>query len=143
MVIRRISRVRAPVAAAASVKTRRQMIETLKSIAKMQETYESLGRNIIKLSDVLQKDMEDANLKILECEDAIADIVRSAGKTSNVIDVRKFFKKVGGATDDFFASISVGVTKAKEILGQKELDKIMDSTPGKPGEPKLKVTLRK
>lgn len=138
MTIRRISRVRTP---AAAKKTKHEMQETLKSIAKMQATIASLESNIAPLLESLQKDMEAAKLVFLECDTATADIVRSAGKSSNVINAKKFFDKV--EEDDFFACATISVTKAKEILGQKELDKITKKTPGTPGEPKLKVTPRK
>lgn len=139
MAIRRISRTRtAPEAAPVAGKTKRQLIESLKSIAKIQATIEQLQKNLTPQIDQLQADMVKAKLVFLDCDDATADIVRSAGKSQVTINPKKFYAKV--AEEDFFACCTIGVTKAKAVMGQKELDRISTTVPGKPGEPKLKVT---
>lgn len=71
---------------------------------------------------------------------AVADITQSPGKGQNFIDPRKFRAAV---KDDkaFYSAITVGVTKAKDILSGKELERITVFTPGKLGEKKLKITV--
>lgn len=142
MAIRRISRVRTEVAPEEKAKQLRLMKEKVKSIAEKQIEINRLTALVAGETTELMRAMKAGKLSHVETSVALVDIVRSAGKSSNVIDVKAFFKKVGGATDDFFAAVSIGVTKAKDILGQKELDKITKTTPGTPGEEKLKVTIR-
>lgn len=142
MAIRRISRVRTEVAPEEKARQLRLMKEKLKSIAENQIEIDRLSKVVAGLTTGLMQDMKAGKLSHVENSIAFVDIVRSAGKASNVIDVKAFFKKVGGATDDFFAAVSIGVTKAKDILGQKELDKITTTTPGKAGDEKLKLTIR-
>lgn len=67
----------------------------------------------------------------------IAEIVTPMGRESREIDPKKFQKAV--SPEDFWACIKVGVTDAKKVLSEKELDKISTVTPGKPGTPILKV----
>lgn len=118
----------------------RQMADTLKSISILQRQIDMMTAEVATRSDQLMKAMTKAGLTHFDVEGADADIARSAGKATNTIDPALLFKKVD--RDDFFSAISVSVTKAKALLGQKELDSITTTTPGKPGEPKLKITLK-
>jgi len=66
-----------------------------------------------------------------------AKVVIPAGRKSTWIDPKKFFKKV--PEGDFFASITVGMEKAKKVLSEKEIASISTVTPAVPGEPALKI----
>jgi hypothetical protein len=116
------------------------MLETLQSIAKMQKTVDQLVNNIKPLAEKLQKDMTSAGIVSLAGAEAYADISRSPGKSQTTIDPKKFFAKVD--EEDFFACCAIGVTKAKTVLGQKEIDRIAETVSGKLGEPVLKVKLK-
>lgn len=68
-----------------------------------------------------------------------AKVVIPAGRRKITIDPVKFRKAVD-SDKDFFASIVVGMEKAKQVLSEKEIEKISTVTPATPGEPTLKVT---
>ena len=114
--------------------------DTLKSIAKLADQAAKINAEIAQKETELFDMMLKNKFEKVEVEAATAEITQSAGKSTNIIDVKAFRKKV--SDDDFLACISVGVTKAKEVLGQKELDKITTTIPGKTGEKKLKITRR-
>lgn len=116
------------------------MEDSLKSIAKLQEQAEKIRIELAQKETVLFDMMVKNKFEKVEVDAAVAEVTQSAGKSTNIIDVKAFRKKV--SDDDFLACISVGVTKAKEVLGQKELDKITTTIPGKTGEKKLKITRR-
>jgi hypothetical protein len=116
------------------------MRATLQSIAKMQATIVQLQANISPLVEQLEEQMVKAKMTTLECAEAIAAITRSAGKASTTIDAKKFYDVVD--EDDFFACVTVGVTKAKTVLGQKEIDKISTKVPGTAGPQKLSIVLK-
>lgn len=85
--------------------------------------------------------MTKKRMTTAESFDATAEITRSAGKTQNIVKPEALYALL--EEQDFFHCVSVSVTKAKEFLGKKELDGITKSIPGTPGEPTLKVTLKK
>lgn len=66
-----------------------------------------------------------------------AEIKTPMGRESREIDVKKFQKAV--SADDFYACVKIGVTEAKKVLSEKELDKISKITPAKTGDPILKI----
>ena len=138
MTIRRITRVR-NVEPVAPKKTKSQMLATLQSIAKMQATIASLTANIKPLFESLEEDMIAAKMLTLDCDLATASITQSSGKSSVTIDPKKFYDKV--SEEDFFASITVGMAKAKVVMGQKEIDRISTTVPGKAGPKKLSIEL--
>lgn len=137
----RIRRVRAgaalPTDPAKTVKAKR----LLKLISNLEQEIGEKNATLKETLEELEVVMKAGHLDSVSEGKAHATFVRPAGKTQNVIDARKFYDKVD--EDDFFSAISVLVTKAKELLGQKELDKITTSIPGKAGEEKLKITYDK
>lgn len=115
--------------------------ELLKSIANTEEKLAKLQATLQADLDLLEQTMKAGKLSQVSEGKATAAFVQSAGKAQNVIDPKKFFNKVDEA--DFFASVSVSVTKAKAVLSQKELDRITTKIPATPGEAKLKITYAK
>lgn len=116
------------------------MKDLLQSIAQLQEKAAEATRESAEKEATLFTLMHNGSVDRVEGEDAIAELTQSAGKATNIIDVKAFRKTV--SDEDFLACISVGVTKAKEVLGQKELDRITTTIPGKTGDKKLKITRR-
>lgn len=55
------------------------------------------------------------------------------GRGSNEINAKKFKELV--SDKEFWATITVPVGKAKELLGEKTVEQISTYTPGKEGEP--------
>lgn len=139
--VQRIKRIRAgsaePRASAKLTKSK----TLLKSISIMITKRDELDESIKALSAELEEAMKSGKISSVEIEEATAAMVRSSGKAQNIIDPKKLYSKVSEA--DFFSSVSVLVTKAKELLGQKELDKITSTIPAKLGEEKLKITVSK
>lgn len=135
----RIRRVRPGTDKTSPQKTRaKELLQLISNIeVEMSDLNVSLKENMEELEELMQ----EHRLSEVSAGKAHAALVRPAGKTQNIIDVKKFFKAVD--EDDFFSAVSVLVTKAKELLGQKELDKITRSIPGKLGEEKLKITYDK
>lgn len=137
--IRRVRRDAAPT----SVNTGKMkvMIEVLQSISNLQQQAEKLNQEIAEHEKILFGLMDRGKVDTVESLSAVAAITQSAGKATNLIDPKAFKKKVD--EKDFFNCISVSVTKAKEVLGQKELDSITTTIPGKLGERKLSIKRKK
>lgn len=79
--------------------------------------------------------------KIDECsiDTGKLEIDVPSGRSVTKVDPREFFEYVG--EDEFFDSISVSVTKAREHLSDKELKSISETTPAKTQEPRLKLSI--
>lgn len=138
----RIRRVRRDAATlSANVGKMKVMQDVLQSISKFQQQVDILNSEIAEKEKVLFSLMEKGKVDLVDCFLATAAITQSAGKATNLIDPKAFKKKVD--EKDFFNCISVSVTKAKEVLGQKELDSITTTIPGKLGERKLSIKRKK
>lgn len=79
------------------------------------------------------------DMKLVETKEGryIATVERPAGRTTNVVDPRKFYAAVD--EDEFFASVSVSLTEARKVVPAKTLDKMTTKIPGKAGDPRVKV----
>lgn len=62
------------------------------------------------------------------------------GRSTTVVDPRLFYNAVG--EKNFWSAVTVGVTKAKEVLSGKELERISRKTIPGPKEPVLRVRSR-
>lgn len=116
----------------------------LKSIAIQMESIAALNSALSTDRDTLFAMLQEAGGKSVSIaasgKTALAEVVRSAGKSQNIIDPKALQKKLEPA--EFFQCISVSVTKAKGFLGEKELARITTTIPGTTGEPTLKVSLK-
>lgn len=137
----RIRRIRGVSKATQSTLHEKRAKELLQLISNIEIEMSDLNVALKENMEELEELMQEHRLSEVSAGKAHAALVRPAGKTQNIIDVKKFFKAVD--EDDFFSAVSVLVTKAKELLGQKELDKITRSIPGKLGDEKLKITYDK
>ncbi len=113
--------------------------ELMKSISSAEaiiaEQNEHIKQSIPKLYDLMKAQGMEAH----RVDDIIAELYRSAGRATNIVDPKAFRKLV---TDDaeFYSAVSVSITKAKEILPKKQLDSITTTIPGKLGEETVKVS---
>lgn len=107
------------------------------SIANAQEEAAALEAKIKNEKKELDRLMDIDRIDTYTTRIAVAEHVASAGKTVNVIDGPKFHERVGDK--DFYESITVSVTKAKNLVPLKELETMTTSIPPKPGVPKLRV----
>lgn len=136
--IRRVRRTAKKVAAPSKAQMAAQ-VDRLNSIANLQTQIEDLQRRMAKEEASLFVFMTDNNLDHMDGENCFADIKQSAGKSVNLIDPKGLRGKLKNDAD-FYACISVSVTKAKEFLSGKELDGITTTIPGTAGPRKLKVS---
>ena len=115
--------------------------ELLQLISNIEVEISDLNSALKENMEELEEHMRKGHLSSVSAGDALAEFVKPAGKAQNIIDPKKFYERVD--EDDFFSAVSVLVTKAKELLGEKELGKITQRIPGKTGEEKLKITHKK
>ena len=131
--VRRVRRVR-PV----PVDAHSEEIESLmKSIANAEDAIASLSAKVKNETQRLYSLLVAAKETTHQCGDLVADVVIPAGRSSTLIDPRKFYNEV--KEDDFFDSVIVSVTKARQVLPERTLAKISKVTPGTTGEPIVKL----
>lgn len=114
--------------------------EYLTQIAENNEKLAQLTREQNDAMAAMFKVMRANKLSSWEVPQAKALIAIPQGRDSKVIQPREFYDLV--SEEEFFGSIRVLSEKAKECLSKKELDKITDTTPGKPGAPRLDIEYR-
>ena len=116
----------------------------LKSIAIQMESIAALNSALSTDRDTLSAMLQEAGGKSVSIavsgKTAFAEVVRSAGKSQNIIDPKALQKKL--KPEEFLQCISVSVTKTRGFLGEKELALITTTIPGTTGEPTLKVSLK-
>lgn len=109
----------------------------MKSIANATDAMAALKVKIdtetATLCELMAKAREDKH----EYGDLVAERFKPSGRSSTVIDPRKFYNTV--EEDDFFDSVTVSVTKAKGILSERALAKISNTIPGTPGAETVKI----
>lgn len=85
----------------------------------------------------LEAAMKDAGLDFYSTDHGKAFFKEQKGRVTNKIDVRAYAEAVD--EDEFYESVSVSVTKAKDYLPKKALDKITTRIEPAPKDPKLVV----
>lgn len=119
-------------------------IESLMSaVVSARSELESLQANLKRDTDALLAAMKEAGITRHELDGLVhivAELQRSPGRATNVVDPKAYRGLV--SEQDFYESISVSVTKARELVPGKQLAAITKHTPGKPGEETVKVTVR-
>lgn len=74
--------------------------------------------------------------------EALFNVETPMGRSSTVIDPEKYFALIDKnliSYEDFFNSVSVSITKARDYLGEKQIEKIGEVTPAKTKDPVLKT----
>lgn len=137
----RIRRVHRTVAKPLDPKTRRSLLHDLQLIANSQDQIAFLQKVVAEKSLALLEGMQKAKLERLEDADSFAEITQSAGKGQNNIDPKVLHDKFKALKKekDFYACVTVGITKVKDFMSGKEIEAITTFTPGTPGEKKVKV----
>lgn len=117
-----------------------RMDELLKSIAEknVEAARVSLERQAMEkeLFDLMQM----YKVAELEVPEAKAKITTPVGRAVNTVDPRGFFELV--TEEDFFNSVTIGITAARKVLSEKELKPITDTVAGKKGDPVLNIEFR-
>lgn len=135
----RVMRVRGKVGGTKSVD---DIKATLHAIAIAKREVEALTKKIEEDTKALYHLMKASGVAEVEDTLAVAEVYSPPGRGSTWIDPVKFRAAVPD-DKEFYAAISVGVTAAKQVMGQKEIDAISIKTPGSKGEETVKITMRK
>lgn len=122
--IRRIRRVRGSVGF-----DERKAAQLLQSIAKDQDEIVRCNNAIKENKAALLAMMVDAKRSGFSYDDIEGDVIYPTGNTSRTISPKGLFERL--PQKDFFECVTVSVTKAREFLPERELDKITKVTPGK------------
>lgn len=83
--------------------------------------------------------MKAAKMDVHKVGTLTAEMFRPAGRGSTYIDPEAFRKMVKNDAD-FYSAISVGVTAAKKVVAQKQLDTITTTKAATPGEEQVRVS---
>ena len=86
-------------------------------------------------------DMKESHIGLVDTELATAEVVTPVGRVVNVIDPKKFQEAVP-SLQDFWDCVTVSITKAKAVLGEREIERISTSTPGATKPPELVIKLK-
>lgn len=106
---------------------------------------EALGVALASEKAELEKHMKKCGIDKVALDDdasAVAEVKAPTQRTSTVIDPQQFYSACSTETD-FFNSIQVLVTKAKEVLSGKEIDAISEKIVGEKKPPTLSVKMVK
>lgn len=118
---------------------RREMMDKLKLISEIQKVVEYHLKTAATARQELLEDMLKYGLTVMETPTGeVGEITQSAGKAKYTIDPVTLRKRLKD-DKEFYACISVSVTKVKDFLSGKEYSDIAKFTPGNPGEKTLKV----
>lgn len=114
--------------------------ELLQSLAEAKRRMSAMALEVSKKEAELFDAMRAVGKTSVEVAGATASITQHPGKSSNIVDPKALFSKLSNG--EFFECVTVSVTKVKQYLAAKELERITTTVPGKPGEPTLKVSLK-
>ncbi len=97
-----------------------------------------LAARIKENEEKLETRMVEAGARLVETSKGVGEIYTPPIRASNSVDIKKFFSKV--SKKDFFNTATVPMGKVKQVLSEKEVDKITITghTTQKPDQ--LKVT---
>lgn len=112
------------------------------AIATLQDEIDCKAAEAALLRDALRKDMEKHGLATVERGNVVAEIVTPQGRSSTYI-APLLLRKSLNTEKDWLDCLTVSVTKAKQYLGEKELNAISVVTPAVSGSPTLKVVRKK
>ncbi len=116
---------------------REAIYEQLKSISECDEAIDrAMSLKEAALAKV-EELMRENRIEVIDNGKLIAELAEGFTRQSRTIDPRKFRTKV--TNDQFWGSIEVSVTKAKQFLGEKELNGISDVVPSQSTGFHLKV----
>lgn len=111
--------------------------ENLKLISKNDAAIDDAVASNDAAYAAIKSALEVANLPGYTDGKYIAEMKTPMGRESRTIDAKKFQKKVDPA--DFWSCVKIGVTEAKKVLSEKELDSISTVVPAVAGAPTLKI----
>ena len=108
---------------------RAEIDEALQALAKNEQQLDEVMAEQERIHGVIEKLLRDNNLNVHHDAHYETGIAEAFSRQSTYVDPKKFKAAVSNA--DFFKCIEVMLGKAREVMAQKELDRISDITPGK------------
>lgn len=108
-----------------------ETLERMEMMAAMAEQNEAARIQIMAY-------MKANKLTDMKVAKGSANISHTKGRATNTIDP-KGFHELCESDKDFYSAISVSVTKAKEVVASKALERITTSVPGTVGPDVLKI----
>lgn len=120
---------KAQAAAEKKAEARKRIDELLKSVAKAEAEIDRAQAVLHPMHQEIEKLLRDHNIESHSNGVYRTEIAETFSRQSTDIDPKKFRAEVPEKI--FWDCITVGVTKAKEILGEKEVMRIATVVPGK------------
>lgn len=118
-------------------KAARRMDELLTSLCGIEHELKSIALRQQDEAAELQALMQKYHKTSQHNASGEARIEVWPGRKTVTIDPAKFAKAV--SSEDFYACAKIGMTEAKKVLSEKEIERISTVTPPVPGDPKLKI----
>ena len=116
---------------------RQAILEDLKLISESEAAIDRAQQAIEVAMARIEERMREHRMTTIDNGDRIAEMVEGFSRQQRTIDPKKYRSKV--TNDQFWGSIEVSVTKAKQFLGEKELNGISEVVSAKSLGFKLKV----
>lgn len=108
------------------------------SLFTRQEQIKQLEASIKYDLKTLEDEMDRLGIQKIESQSAVAEFQASKGRATTVVNSVAYVTRYQPGTPEFDA-VTIGITKARELLSKKEFDKLATIIPAKPGDPKLVV----
>lgn len=120
---------------------RKAMLKLAKETEDMSLRIQEISNDIAANTEKMLAYMKEFNDKTIPAEYGNFEYDIPSGRGSTVVHLAEFKERV--TEEEFMECVSVGVTKAKEVLSAKELKECSTFTPGKPGEARVKYAKKK
>lgn len=117
-----------------------RMQDLVRAIALIDRDTERMAKERAEKLNQLHRLMLVFKQNTVEIEEAVASLFTPKGRAQSRIDPYQFASLVEEA--DFYACVEVIKARAEKVLSGKELDRITDTTPGRPGDETVKITRR-
>lgn len=114
-----------------------RMTTLVNNISNHMLSVEALTAEINTMMPQLDELMSRFNMRQYAGTAGIAEYVAQQGRAVNTVDPAGYADLV--SAEDFYASISVSITKAKQFLSERELKKVTTTIPAETKPPKLVV----
>lgn len=115
--------------------------DQLTSIINKKKRADALNEEISREMTILLKEMQGFKIRMLDVDQGEAEVFTPVGKSCTIVDPMAFHAAV--SEEDFYACIKVAVTKAREVLSEKELQTISETKQPCKKDPVLRIKVYK
>lgn len=141
MVARSRVRLRTRSGASPGAQAEKVVKQHLSAYQELEEEMDALKVRMESLKQEITETMENGKLTEVFQGVLVAKYASPATRSSTVIDPQKFSDHV--LPEEFWDCISISVTKAREVMSERELKKVSTTSPGEPKPPVLTITRKK